>query len=107
MLAVLSDDEIEIRDSYMHRESIKEIDGRRYDAESKAWYVPLNDKNIALLVTLGANLDDELRMRIKAESKTAEKEEPLLPMRILATPYAHQVKAYNFALRVFGIGGVS
>lgn len=107
MLAVLSDDEIKVYDAYLHRESIKEIAGRRYDECDKAWCVPLNDKNIALLVTLGASMDDELRARIKAESKTAEKEEPLLPMRILATPYAHQVRAYNFALRVFGIGGAS
>lgn len=105
MLAVLSDKEIEIRDCFMHRESIKEIDGRRYNSEKKVWCVPLNDKNIALLVTLGASLDEELRKRIKAETKTTEIEKPILPMSILATPYAHQIKAYNFSLRVFGIGG--
>ena len=30
-------------------------------------------------------------------------EQPILPMHIKATPYKHQVKAYNFALKVFGL----
>ena len=32
-------------------------------------------------------------------------EKPIVPMPIKATPYQHQVRAYNFALRLFGIGG--
>ena len=34
-----------------------------------------------------------------------EPEEPLIPMPIKVTPYQHQIRAYNFALRLFGIGG--
>ena len=29
--------EIKITESYLYRESIKEIEGRRYDPEEKAW----------------------------------------------------------------------
>ena len=38
--------EIMITESYLYRESIKEIAGRRYDPEEKAWYIPLTDKNM-------------------------------------------------------------
>ena len=36
-----------------------------------------------------------------------ENETPIIPMPIKATPYQHQVRAYNFALRLFGIGGTA
>lgn len=106
MLAVLSDDEIEIRDSYIHRESIKEIDGRRYDAESKVWFVPLNDKNIALLVTLGASLDDELRavMQKSIAEKAEEPVEPIVPMPIKIKPYNHQIRGFNLCMQNDGFG---
>jgi hypothetical protein len=36
MQAELCDNKIKITDSYLHKERIKEIAGRRYDAEEKA-----------------------------------------------------------------------
>lgn len=105
MYAVLSNNEIKIYDSYLHRESIKEIEGRRYDTLDKAWCVPLSDKNIALLVMLGCSLCDELLSMCRQAPNNVKAEEPILPMRIKATPYKHQIRAYNFALLVFGIGG--
>jgi hypothetical protein len=54
MKAFKDGNKIRIEDGYLHRESIKEIPGRRYDAESKAWYAPCTEKNTALLQMLGA-----------------------------------------------------
>ena len=54
---------------------------------------------------LGASLDDTLSPDIK--SQDAGDEVPLIPMPIKATPYQHQIRAYNFALRTFGIGGTA
>lgn len=37
MRAYKEDNEIKLTESYLYRESIKEVAGRRYDAEEKAW----------------------------------------------------------------------
>ena len=62
MNAVRDGNHIRIYNAYMIRESIKEIDGRFYDADDKAWLVPYSKENAALLsllgVTLGADLMD-------------------------------------------------
>ena len=47
MYAVQSNETIRIYDSYLYKESIKEIDGRQYDAEDKCWVVPLSCENVA------------------------------------------------------------
>jgi hypothetical protein len=52
-------------------------------------------------VALGADL---LEATVE---ETKENETPIIPMPIKATPYQHQVRAYNFALRLFGIGGTA
>lgn len=53
MYAVQSNETIRIYDSYLYRESIKEIDGRQYDAEDKCWVVPLCCENVATLSLIG------------------------------------------------------
>ena len=90
-------------DAYAVKESIKEIDGKFYDPDNKAWLVPYSKENVKLLYLLGATLDEALLPDIQEDA--AGDEVPLLPMPIRATPYQHQVRAYNFALRTFGIGG--
>ena len=60
MRAIRREESIRIYDSYMYRESIKEIEGRMYDAEDKCWIVPLCEENVATLSLIGANLDEEL-----------------------------------------------
>jgi len=95
---------IRIYGAYMIKESIKEIDGRFYDSDDKAWLVPFSKENVALLGLLGVALDVSLCDHAEQE-QTQDKEEPLIPMPIKATPYQHQIRAYNFALRLFGIGG--
>lgn len=105
MNAIRDGNHVRVYDAYLAKESIKEIDGRFYDPDDKAWVVPYSKENVALLGLLGAVLDDSLAPDIEAQP--AGDEEPIFPMPIKATPYQHQVRAYNFALRTFGIGGTA
>ena len=105
MNAIRDGNHIRVYDAYLAKESIKEIDGRFYDPDDNAWVVPYSKENVALLGLLGAELDDTLSPDIKAQD--AGDEVPIFPMPIRATPYQHQVRAYNFALRTFGIGGTA
>ena len=103
MNAIRDGNHIRVYDAFLAKESIKEITGRFYDADDKAWVVPYSKENAALLGLLGAALDDSLASAV--EIQDTGDEDPILPMPIKATPYQHQVRAYNFALRTFGIGG--
>ena len=103
MNAIRDGNHIRVYDAFLAKESIKEITGRFYDADDKAWVVPYSKENATLLGLLGAALDDSLASAV--EIQDAGDEDPIFPMPIKATPYQHQVRAYNFALRTFGIGG--
>ena len=103
MIAIRDGNHICVYDAYNVKESIKEIDGHFYDPDNKAWIVPYSKENVKLLYLLGASLDDTLALEV--QTQTAGDEVPIIPMPIKATPYQHQVRAYNFALRTFGIGG--
>ena len=103
MNAIRDGNHMRVYDAFMIRESIKEIDGRKYDADNKCWLVPYSVKNAKLLAILGVELEEGL---LPTEPDLiSEDEKPIIPMPIKATPYQHQVRAYNFALRLFGIGG--
>lgn len=99
MNARLDGKHIRIYDAFMIKESIKEIPGRFYDADDKAWVVPFSSENVSLLGLLGVALDDSLLPCVQKEE--AQHEEPIYPMPIKATPYQHQVRAFNFAMRQF------
>ena len=103
MNAIRDGNQIRVYDAFLAKESIKEIDGRFYDPDDKAWIVPYSKENAALLGLLGAALDDSLLQETKTEATGDEV--PMFRMPIKATPYQHQIRAYNFALRAFGIGG--
>ena len=103
MNAIRDGNHICVYDAYNVKESIKEIDGHFYDPDNKAWIVPYSKENVKLLYLLGASLDDTLALEV--QTQIAGDEVPIIPMPIKATPYQHQVRAYNFALRTFGIGG--
>lgn len=105
MNAIRDGNHIRVYDAFLAKESIKEIDGRFYDPDDKAWLVPYSKENVALLGLLGATLDDSLSPDVKPQNTGDE--DPIFPMPIKATPYQHQVRAYNFALRTFGIGGTA
>lgn len=100
MRAFKAENEIKITECYRYKDSIKEIDGRWYEAEEKAWYIPLTDKNIAFVQLLGAELDDGLKQVTKREPK--QKNNKLnMKMPIRAAPYAHQIEAFNFAMKIY------
>ena len=103
MNAIRDGNHIRIYNAFMIKESIKEIDGRFYDSDDKAWLVPFSRENAALLGLLGVSLGDGLMDSIEQEQP--KDETPIIPMPIKAAPYQHQIRAYNFALRLFGIGG--
>ena len=105
MNAVKDSNHIRIYNAFMIRESIKEIDGRFYDPDDKAWVIPYTKENAALLTLMGVALGEGLLEESVEETKAHET--PIIPMPIKATPYQHQVRAYNFALRLFGIGGTA
>ena len=106
MNAVRDGNHIRIYDAYMIKESIKEIDGRFYDADDKAWLVPYSKENAALLGLLGVSLGEGFADEPALERDDAQ-HVPIIPMPIKASPYQHQIRAYNFALRLFGIGGTA
>lgn len=104
MYAKKDKETIRIYDSYLYRESIKEIEGRCYDADEKCWIVPLTKQNASVLWLMGAELEDEL----KELAKTA-RDANLKPMsrpvpRVKAKLYEHQQKAYEFALGILEHG---
>ena len=106
MNAVKDGTQIRIYNAFLIKESIKEIEGRFYDADDKAWVVPYSKENAGLLALLGVSLGEGL-LDSEDQQQVQEPEEPILPMPIKATPYQHQIRAFNFALRLFGIGGVA
>ena len=107
MNAIKDGKHIRIYDAFLIRESSKEIPGRFYDPDDKAWLVPLTAENAATLAMLGVELEKNLISTPETDDALEKDEKPIVPMPIKATPYQHQVRAYNFALRLFGIGGAS
>jgi SNF2 family DNA or RNA helicase len=99
-----TDGEIAITDCFLQKESIKDIAGRRWDAESKAWIVPLNRENFDLLKMLGAEIDGSLGNMFRPPGTRGREVTPVTRMPIRTEPYAHQVEAFNFAAEVFGKG---
>ena len=106
MNAIRDGNHIRIYNAFLIKESIKEIDGRFYDSDDKAWLVPYSKENAGLLALLGVSLGEGL-LDEEDQQQVQEPEEPIFPMPIKATPYQHQIRAFNFALRLFGIGGAA
>lgn len=105
MHAELENGRILIFDSYMVKDSIKEIPGRIWDAQRKVWSVPINTDNVETLKILGCDFNDELKDfydSFKSEN-TQGIHTPIMTMPIKATPYQHQIKGFNFACRLMGI----
>ena len=99
-----NDEEIRVLEGYKYKDVIKEITDRKYDPENKAWLIPLSKENATLLHELGAELDDNLKDFFSVEIKTMSKDEkPVIPMPIKAKPYKHQIQAFNYAIKMFGL----
>ena len=105
MNAVRDGNHIRVYDAFKIKESLKEITGRFYDADDKAWVVPYSPENASLLGLLGVELPDDLLPKQEETHGGGQDDVPIIPMPIKAKPYQHQVRAYNFALHCFGIGG--
>ena len=107
MRAVFRNNRIFIYDSFIHKESIKQITGRMWHPDDKAWSVPIGAESIETLDLLGCELSSELRA-MKQKFTTSEDggdDLPIMPMPIRVTPYAHQIKAYNFACKIMKLMG--
>ena len=104
MYAVQCNESIRVYDCYQYRESIKEIEGRFYDADEKCWVIPLTVHNASTLSLLGASLDESLKELAKtarvAFVSRCEHRKP----RVKAKLFAHQQDAYVFALDTFEKG---
>lgn len=105
MYAELENGRIIIFDSYMAKETIKEIDGRVWDAGRKVWSIPANGVNVETLEIIGCSLSEELNVFIKFKhhSFSRKNQSPIKPMPIKANPYQHQIKGYNLACISMGI----
>ncbi len=108
MLAeIWSDDEIKITDCYMYRESIKDIQGRRYDPVNKAWFVPNILSNIETLKLLGAAIDKNLADYHNAQNNNSvnvSEDKPVCDMPVSIKPYQHQIKGFNLCMQYEGYG---
>lgn len=104
MYAVQCNESIRVYDCYQYRESIKEIEGRFYDADEKCWIIPLTAHNASTLSLLGASLDESLKELAKTDRvafvRRCEHRKP----RVKAKLFAHQQDAYDFALDAFEKG---
>ena len=106
MRAIFKDNRIFIYDSFIHKESIKQITGRLWHPEEKAWSVPVGAESIETLDLLGCELSSELRaMKKKFMQGKTEDVQGLISAPLKVTPYEHQLKAYNYAGRSMGIIG--
>lgn len=101
MYAVQSNETIRIYDSYLYKESIKEIDGRQYDAEDKCWVVPLSCENVATLSLIGCELDKTLAAMHKSRRDAFVAVCAHPTPRVKAKLFLHQQNAYDFALESF------
>ena len=106
MHAVIKDGKILLYDSYIFKESIKELPGRQWHPEEKAWSVPISQQSIETLDLLGCELSDEITdIRQRFVSKNTANENTILPAPLKVSPYEHQLKGYNLACRSMGIIG--
>lgn len=106
MHALIKGNKIFIFDSFIHKESIKEIPGRLWHTDKKAWSIPLSISNVETLDLLGCELSEELKVW-KTQNITTDTEQlPLMiPAPLKVAPYEHQLKGYNLACRSMGIIG--
>ena len=106
MRAVFRNNRIFIYDSFIHKESIKQITGRMWHSDDKAWSVPIGAESLETLDLLGCDFSDDLRaMKKKFMREKSEDVQALISAPLKVIPYEHQLKGYNFACRSMGIVG--
>lgn len=103
MYAVRFEDKIRVYDAYLYRDGLKCIPGWLYDADDKAWVLPMTVESVATLKLLGARIDDGLDALIAEELKHVPETAHPNP-RVKATLYKHQERAYTFAIDTLNKG---
>lgn len=81
MNAIKDGNHIRIYDAFLIKESIKEIPGRFYDSDDKAWLVPLSPENAATLALLGVELEKNLISAPETDDELEKDEKPIVPMQ--------------------------
>ncbi|MBO8158851.1 MAG: DEAD/DEAH box helicase [Thermosyntropha sp.] len=105
----LEEDFLCLYNCYKHKETIKQIDGRRWDAERKCWVLPNTAKAFQAAIQNIPNLkiDKSITQRMteiafqKAQTEIKQdwyNAEPIEPMPIKVTPYRHQIHAFNLGI---------
>lgn len=106
MRAELMNNQIIIFDSFVHKETIKQMPGRMWDTEQKAWIVPADLDNIITLGLIGCKLDKPLTEMLqsdKMKNTGCQGGPPKETMPVKVTPYAHQIIGFNKACEIMGI----
>lgn len=98
------------------KDLIKEIPGRSWNPQRKVWELPPTRESYERLLEIAPNLEvsqgsiDLIRQREKWENAVAnqkdipwQEQEPLKPMPIKATPFQHQIAAYNTVGTIFNL----
>lgn len=109
MQAVLKDGAIYVTDCFHEKDFLKSIQGRRWDAKTKAWVLPTTVDAIDALRTIPGRMDSQIihvyeRLKQLQKDTNAEKfadyVKPIEPMPLIKNikPFQHQIKAYNMAL---------
>ena len=104
MYATRSSDTLRVYDAYLYRDGLKNIPGRYFDADDKAWVLPYTDEAVRTLELLGARLGDGIEPSSQSKAVAKKYETINTQPRVKATLYAHQVRAYNFALEMLEEG---
>lgn len=96
-------------------EAIREVPGRKWEAGKKEWHLPANQESLnALQPFPGIKISTEAYRLVQSHidatnavhiAKQVDKPEPIAPMPIKdVEPFAHQIRAYNIALNLDGVG---
>ena len=106
MKVKIKDGSIYITDCFFQKEQIKEIPGRSWSKNDKAWIVPMNEEALRFIkATMKEDtpkeIDEAFKNKVRLEVKIAEEKqadnEPIEPMPIKLKPFQHQIRGYNMA----------
>jgi SNF2 family DNA or RNA helicase len=85
--------------TYPYKDTIKQIKGCKWDTNTKSWIAPFGREALNILGRLDAEVCDELKQEMSGLHKYEDSTDITLPIK--ATPYKHQVAAFNFALSIY------
>lgn len=104
MYAIRSSDTLRVYDAYLYRDGLKSIPGRYFDADDKSWVLPYSDEAVRTLELLGARLGEGIEPSSQSQAIAKKYDDSKNKPKVKATLYAHQVRAYNFALEMLEEG---